>query len=65
MRVDGNQTILVWHALSSGRRHIRDLGPELEALVTLAAPRKSAMNLKTNPASALDQFRSVSSVHSQ
>ena len=28
MRVDGNQTILVWHALASGRRHIRDMGPE-------------------------------------
>ena len=46
MRVDGNQTILVWHALASGRRHIRDMGPELEALVTIAAPRKSAMNRK-------------------
>ena len=44
MRVDGNQTILVWHALVSRQRHIRDLGPELEALVTFAAPRKSAMN---------------------
>ena len=44
MRVDGNQTILVWHALASGRRHIRDMGPELEALVTIAAPHKYAMN---------------------
>ena len=43
--VDGNQTILVWHALASWRRHIRDLGPELEALVTFTAPHKSAMNL--------------------
>ena len=44
MRVDSNQTILVWHALASGRRHIRDMGPELEALVTSTAPHKSAMN---------------------
>ena len=44
MRVDGNQTILVWHALASGWRHIRDMGPELEALATIAAHRKSAMN---------------------
>ena len=44
MRVDGNQTILVWHALASGRRHVRDMGPELEALVTIAAPHKSAMS---------------------
>ncbi len=46
MRVDGNQTILVWHALASKLRHIRDMGPKLEALVTFAAPRKSAMNQK-------------------
>ena len=45
-RVDGNQTILVWPALASKRRHIRDTGPELEALVTFTTPRKSAMNLK-------------------
>ena len=43
-RVDGNQTILVWNALASRRRHIRDTGPELEALVTFTAPYKSAMN---------------------
>ncbi len=41
---DGNQTILVWHALASKQRHMRDKGPELEALVTFAAPHKSAMN---------------------
>ena len=46
MLVDGSQTILVWHALASGRRHIPDMGPELEALVTIDAPHKSAMNLK-------------------
>ena len=45
MVTNGNQTILVWYALASGRRHIRDMGPELEALVTIAAPHKSAMNL--------------------
>ena len=44
--VDGNQTILVWATLASKRRHIRDTGPELEALVTFATPRKSAMDLK-------------------
>ena len=42
--VDGNQTILVWHAFVSKRRHIRDMGPELEALVTFFGPHKSAMN---------------------
>ena len=46
MHVDGSQTILVWHALASRRRHIRNMGPELEALVTIAAPHKSAMNQK-------------------
>ena len=46
MRVDGNQTILVWHALASGRRHIRDMGPELEALVTITVRHKSAMDPK-------------------
>ena len=40
----GNQTILVWHALASKRRHIRDLGPELEALVTYTVSHESAMN---------------------
>ena len=43
-RLQGNQTILVWHALVSKRRHIRDMGPELEALVAFSAPHKSAMN---------------------
>ena len=43
-RVEGNQTILVWHASASNGRHIRDMKPELEALVTLTAPHKSAMN---------------------
>ncbi len=42
--VDGNQTILVWHVSASKRRHIRDMGPELEALVTFSAAHKSAMN---------------------
>ncbi len=42
--VDGNQTILVWLDSTSKRRHIRDMGPELEALVTFAASHKSAMN---------------------
>ncbi len=45
-RVDCDQTILVWHVLAFKRRHIRDMGPELEALVTFTAPRKSAMNQK-------------------
>ena len=58
--VDGNQTILVWHALSSLRRHIRDLGPELEALVTFTAPHKSAMNREKVdlPADVLPDFSS-------
>ena len=43
-RVEGNQTILVWHASASNGRHIRDMRPELEALVTLTAPHKSGMN---------------------
>ncbi len=42
-RVYGNQTILVWHASASKRRHIPDMEPELEALVTFIAPHKSAM----------------------
>ncbi len=42
--LDGNQTILVWHALASKRPHIHDMRPELEALVTITAPHKSAMN---------------------
>ncbi len=42
--VDGNQTILVWHALVSKRRHIRDMGPEQEALVAFSALHKSALN---------------------
>ncbi len=45
MHLDGNQTILVWHALASKRPYIRNMGPELEALVTFVAPHKSAMNL--------------------
>ncbi len=49
-RVDGNQTILVWRALASKRRHIRDMGPELEALVTFAALHKSAMNRRIKSA---------------
>ncbi len=53
-RVDGNQTILVWNALASERRHLRDVGPELEALVTFTAPHKSAMNFKTKPDSVRD-----------
>ncbi len=44
MGVDGNQTILVWSDLPSKRWHIRDMGPELEALVTFTTPHKSAMN---------------------
>ncbi len=43
-RVYGNQPILVWHASTSKRRHICDMGPELEALVTFIAPHKSAIN---------------------
>ena len=62
--VDGNQTIRVWHALASKPGHIHDIGPELEALVTFTAPRKSAMNQKKNdkkcrfrkPAPQLSQF---------
>ena len=54
MRVDGSQTILVWHALASGRRHIRDVGPELEALVTIAASHNSAMNQKFRQGQAKD-----------
>ena len=46
-RIEGNQTILVWHALAYDRRHIRDMGPELEALVTFADSHKSTMNLCT------------------
>ncbi len=45
MRADGNQTILVWPSLASKRWHIRDMGPELEALVTFTTSHKSAMNL--------------------
>ena len=30
--------------MASKRRYTRDLGPELEALVTFTAPHKSAMN---------------------
>ncbi len=37
-RVEGNQTILVWIALASKRRHILATRPELEALVAFAAP---------------------------
>ena len=43
-RVDGNQTILVWRTLASKRHHTRDIGPELEALVTFTAPHNSGMN---------------------
>ena len=43
-RVEGNQTILVWHALATKWRHARNMGPELEALVTFTVPHKSAMN---------------------
>ncbi len=43
-RVEGNQTILVWHALVSKRWHISDVRTELEALATFTALRKSAMN---------------------
>ena len=42
--VDANLTILVWHALVSKGRHIRDMEPELEALATFSGPHKSAMN---------------------
>ncbi len=52
-RIYGNQTILVWHASASKRRHIRDMGPELEALVTFIAPHKSAMNQKNKQAFAI------------
>ena len=44
-RVEGNQTILVWHVSDSKRLHFRDMGPELEALVTFSVPHKSAMSL--------------------
>ena len=43
-RTDGNQTILVWHALASRLRRIRNMGPELEAPVAFTAPHKHAMN---------------------
>ena len=48
-RVDGNQTILVWHALASEQRPLLYVGPELEALVTFTAPHKSAMNRIFSP----------------
>ena len=43
---DGNQSIPVWLDLLTMLRHTRDMGPELEALVTFTAPRKSTVNLK-------------------
>ncbi len=43
---DGNQTILVWHALAPEQWHIRNTGPELEALASCSAPRKTEMNPK-------------------
>ena len=52
-RVEGNQTILVWHVSDSKRLHIRDMGPELEALVTFSDPHKSAMNQKPFPGTVL------------
>ena len=55
--VDGNQTILVWHALVSKLRNIRDKGPELEALVTFSAPHKSAMNQGFYSASRMNWYR--------
>ena len=44
-RLEGNQTILVWLGLAPRGLNIYGFGPELEALVTFTAPRKSAMNM--------------------
>ena len=52
-RVDGNQTILLWHGSPSKQRHICNMRPGLEALVTFAAAHKSPTNLTTKPVACI------------